>query len=117
MPDPDVCPHCGEALPEPDGPNVPLLMDGETFEIEKMSFGERKQIRSVVRELVVLDNPEADPDADWSEDDWRLAFAIVAARRSKPEFSVQDGLKLTPAELEPPPAPPTRRAAKAARAA
>ena len=96
------CPACGEELPQEPGPDAPLVMDGETFEFNKLSYGERKQIRSVLRELAVLDNPEADPDADWTEDDLRLAFAIVAARRARPEFSIEDGLKLTPEDLTPP---------------
>jgi hypothetical protein len=90
----------------------PLTIDGETFEFDKLTYGERKQVSRLVKELVLHADPDADADEDWTADDVRLAFAIVCARRKTPGFSVEDGLKLTPAELEP--GPPTRRRGRAA---
>lgn len=115
MPEQELCPHCGEALPEDEGydPTGPLALNGDVFEFDKLSFGERKQVKALTRELVARDDPDADPETDWTQDDLRLAFAIVCSRRNAPDFAVDDGLKLTPAELEPPKHPPTKAKAKA----
>lgn len=110
MPDQELCPHCGKELPEETGPISPLALNGEVFEFDRLSYGERKQVKAFTRELVFRDDPEGDPETDWSQDDLRLAFAIVCSRRTTPDFTIEDGLKLTPAELEP--APPTKRVAK-----
>jgi hypothetical protein len=109
------CPACGETLPDViDGdPLDPLTINGETFHFDKLTYAERRKITPIRSELVRLDNPQADVDEDWTQDDLRVAFAIVCGRRSNPDYSIEDALKLTPAELEPPPAtPPTKAASK-----
>ena len=107
------CPACGEVLPD-DGPDDPLddlMLNGEVFKFEKLSFRERKAIMRTVGELVKHEDPDADPDEDWTKDDMRLAFAIVCARKTNPEFSLDDGLALVPEDLEvkDPPTPPAKR--------
>ncbi len=113
MPD---CPSCGVTLPEPEPDwdvtfEAPISLNGETFEMSKLSFRERKTMRALLAEIVKLDNPDADPDEDWVGDDLRVAFAIVCARRANPAFSIEDGLNLVSDDLRPPD-PPTKRAAK-----
>lgn len=107
--DASKCPACGEPLPEEtfSDPLGPLQFEGETYDFNKLSFRERRAIMRTVGEIVKLDDPDADPDEDWTRDDMRVAFAIVVARRSNPEYSIEAGLALTPEDLEPP-APPTR---------
>lgn len=111
MPDVPTCPSCGEVLPQDDGSDAPLSLNGEVFEVDKLSFRERNQITKLVREVTLSHDPDADPAEDQTGDDWRVAFAIVCARRSNPEFSVEDGVNLTPDELKA--APPTKGARKA----
>lgn len=113
MADDEKCPHCGEVLPD-DGPDDPLddlVLDGEVFKFEKLSFKERKAIMRTVGELVKYEDEDADPDTDWTKDDMRLAFAIVCARKGNPEFSLDDGLALIPEDLDvkDPPTPPAKR--------
>lgn len=105
------CPACGEKLPEvpADQATDDLTLNGETFEFDKLSYGERRAVKKLMRQIVQLDNPNADPDEDWTADDVRLAFATVCARRSNPVFSLEEGLALTPAELKAPVSPPTKR--------
>lgn len=120
MADEDVekCPHCGEPLPEDEikDPLGPLLFGGETYSFDKLSFGERKAIMRTVKELVLVGDPDANPDEDWTRDDMRVAFAIVVARRTNPDYSIEDGLELVPDDLEPVDPPtrlaPTKRAGK-----
>lgn len=114
----ETCPACGEPLPEADipQPDDPITVNGETYVMDKLTFRERKQIKRVVGELVLLDNPTADVDEDFTEDDLRLAFAVVCARRANPDFSIDDGLDLAPDELRAPTgnvagAPPTKQRA------
>lgn len=89
--------------------SAPLMLNGEVFEVGKLSFRERNQITKVVREVVTFYDPDADPDEDQTGDDWRVAFAIICARRNNPGFSIEDGVSLTPDELKPV-APPTKAA-------
>lgn len=105
------CPACGEKLPEvpADQATDDITLNGERFEFDKLSYGERRTVKKLMREIVQLDDPNADPEEDWTADDVRLAFAIVCARRSNPVFSLQEGLALTPDELKASPPPPTKR--------
>lgn len=91
--------------PEMDDPLDTLYLNGETFEFESMTFGERKKVMKVAGQLAQVEDPDADPATDWTRDDMRLAFAIVCSRRSNPDFSLEDGLEMTPAALEVPPTP------------
>ncbi len=116
MADVQECPHCGEPLPAAavDASDSPLTLNGETFEVGKLSFLERHTIARLVREIVLFLDPEANPEEDDSGDTWRVAFAIVVARRTNPEFSIEDGLALTPDELRA--APPTQAVKRRAKA-
>jgi len=106
-----TCPSCGEPLPEKPGADSPVHINGTTIDFDELSYAERRQIKILVAELVKLTDPAGDPEEDYTQDDMRLAFAIVCARRTTPEFSIEDGLNLKPVDLLPPTTPPRKPAA------
>ncbi len=84
--------------------NEAITVHGVTVTAEQLTFRERREVRRIAEEVAISD--EAD------EDDMLVAIVTVVARRSVPDFTVEQAMDMTPDDLVPAPAPPTKRAAK-----
>lgn len=80
---------------------------GVTANAEQLTFRERRAAREIADEVAVAD--EAD------QDDMLIGIITVLARRTEPEFTVEQAMDMTPEQLLPPKppedAPPTKRPA------
>lgn len=86
-------------------PDVRLMIDGETFETDDLTFREKREVRKTIRQL--MDDPEADMSEALMDDVW-LATIYVIKRRTEPELTLEDAMDLKlkdylkPVEPDPP---------------
>lgn len=84
-----------------------LHIDGRTFDIDDLTYAERKQIKRIVK----IDLWDEEVDGDWtgfeavSPDDFVAATVLVFMRRDDPDATVEQALACKPAEVDPPPRP------------
>ena len=83
-----------------------LHVNGETFDPDDLTYGEMREVRTIVRSIWDTD----EGDFDWEEvsaNDVMLATVVVFVRRSQPEYSIDEAMNLKPRDVykedEPPP--------------
>lgn len=95
-----------------------ILIDGEKYTMDDLTFRERREVRRLTRE--VAEDPELDLE-DAILDELLVAFATVVKQRANPEYTLDEAmdLKLTDIssmgraqeeeETVPPPTEPGRK--------
>lgn len=97
-----------------DGPEeLRIHVEGETYELNDLSFKERKEVRRLAR--VAADDPDAELE-DLEMDYLIVAFITVCKNRTDPAFDIEDAMEMKLTDVAVPvPADPPEPATKARR--
>lgn len=91
-----------------------LHVDGKTFDTDDLTYGERRDIRRLIKNE--LWDEDTDGPFDWEEvtaDDIMAVTILVLMRRENPQFTLEDALACKPARVLAPPTPPKRSSSRA----
>jgi hypothetical protein len=94
----------------PDDPEL-LHIDGKTFDTDDLTYGERREIRRLIRNE--LWDEDADGVFDWDEvtpDDVVAVTILVLMRRDDPGYTLAQALACKPEQVMK--APPTKASPK-----
>jgi|ERR1041384_3407592 hypothetical protein len=76
-----------------------LYIDGEVFDAEDLTYGEKREIRRIVRRDIWDDELDGPYDEDKvGENEALPATILVFMRRSNPDATIQDALAVKPRE-------------------
>jgi hypothetical protein len=81
-----------------------LHVNGQTFDMDDLTYGERREIRRLIRNE--LWDESVDGEFDWDEvtpDDIVAVTVLVMMRREDPQFTLEQALACKPNEVTPPP--------------
>lgn len=94
-------------------PEGSIAVDGRFWTIEDLTFRERRELRSLIRDA--LENPHAEIRDVVDDADIVPQLVFLIKRRADPEYTLEQALDLSEAELEEAARTVPTKAAKAAK--